>query len=232
MRLEYRPAAGPCSDGKATCKISSQRTYHFGIMALCPARLRGSIPALPRKLLLDTPLPSPSTEAARRNRSSVPSGAHEESCRGKSFVSQAAGRSQGGSSVPLRRPGMSCDLAHRFLPRIQCWNQVEVASPSEKARKLALDRFRLLHLEQKRPLRLVAAEAGIPFRDGAALGSPVPAIRADGGARRGTSARIKEANEGLALQKPSLPNRGALSSRTTLAQEIEEQTPNYWTVRE
>jgi putative transposase len=42
----------------------------------------------------------------------------------------------------------------------------EMAGLSEGSRKLALDRFRLLQpqLEQSRPLRLLAAEAGIAFR--------------------------------------------------------------------
>ena len=42
----------------------------------------------------------------------------------------------------------------------------ELAGLTEEARKLALDRFRLLqsHLEDNRPLKAVAATAGIPFR--------------------------------------------------------------------
>ena len=42
----------------------------------------------------------------------------------------------------------------------------ELAALPDEARKLALDRFRLLqpHLEQGRPLRSVAVEAGIPLR--------------------------------------------------------------------
>jgi putative transposase len=42
----------------------------------------------------------------------------------------------------------------------------QLAGVTEEARKLALDRFRLLrpHLEDDRPLKLVAADAEIPFR--------------------------------------------------------------------
>jgi hypothetical protein len=42
----------------------------------------------------------------------------------------------------------------------------QLAGLTEKARKLALGRFRLLqpHLEDDRPLKAVAAAAGIPFR--------------------------------------------------------------------
>src|ERR1022692_43092 len=42
----------------------------------------------------------------------------------------------------------------------------QLAGLTEEARKLALDRFRLLqpHLEDDRPLKAVAAAAGIPFR--------------------------------------------------------------------
>jgi hypothetical protein len=42
----------------------------------------------------------------------------------------------------------------------------QLAGLTEEARKLALDRFRQLqpHLEDDRPLKAVAAAAGIPFR--------------------------------------------------------------------
>jgi hypothetical protein len=43
---------------------------------------------------------------------------------------------------------------------------IALASLSESARKIALDRFRLLqpHLEEKRPLRMVARDSGIGYR--------------------------------------------------------------------
>ena len=43
---------------------------------------------------------------------------------------------------------------------------IALASLSESARKIALDRFRLLqpHLEEKRPLKAVARDAGIEYR--------------------------------------------------------------------
>jgi putative transposase len=43
---------------------------------------------------------------------------------------------------------------------------IALASLSESARKIALDRFRLLqpHLEEERPLKAVARDAGIRYR--------------------------------------------------------------------
>jgi putative transposase len=90
------------------------------------------------------------------------------------------------------------------------------AGLSEDSRKLALDRFRLLqpHLEQNRPLRPVAVEAGIPFRTAQrwvalyqrfGLVALARKKRHDRGSRRAVSVKVKEAIEGLALQKPALP---------------------------
>ena len=116
----------------------------------------------------------------------------------------------------------------------------ELARLSEDARKLALDRFRLLqpYLEQSRPFWLVALEAGLPFRTAQrwvaqyqqfGLAALVRSKRGDRG-RRGASIRIKEAIEGLALQKPPLPIAALYRQTRRLAQEIGEPPPNYWTV--
>src|ERR1039458_2237896 len=92
----------------------------------------------------------------------------------------------------------------------------ELAGLTEEARKRALDRFHLLqpHLENDRPLKAVAAAAGIPFRTAHppvalyrkfGLAALARKNRADRGERRAVSSKIKEAIEGLALQKPTLP---------------------------
>jgi hypothetical protein len=79
---------------------------------------------------------------------------------------------------------------------------------TEEARSLALDRFRLL-LEDDRPLKPVAA-AGIPFRTAQRWVSLYrqfsPAAlarkrRTDAGQHREMPAKLKEAIEGIALQK-------------------------------
>src|SRR5215472_2693385 len=87
---------------------------------------------------------------------------------------------------------------------------------TEEARKLALDRFRLLqpHLEDDRPLKAVAASAGIPFRTAQRLAAlyqqfglaGLPRKKpTDDGQHREISAKLKEVVEGIALQKPPLP---------------------------
>lgn len=92
----------------------------------------------------------------------------------------------------------------------------ELAGLSEEARKLAMERFRLLqpHLENNEPLTSVAQAAGIPYRTAHRLASAyrrsglaalVRQRRADRGERRAVSVKLKEAIEGLALQKPPLP---------------------------
>src|ERR1017187_1083506 len=92
----------------------------------------------------------------------------------------------------------------------------ELAGLSEGSRKLALDRFRLLqpHLEQSRPLRQLAAEAEIPLRTAQrwvaqykrfGLAALARKKRDDRGVRRAVTEKVKEAIEGLALQRPPLP---------------------------
>jgi putative transposase len=114
----------------------------------------------------------------------------------------------------------------------------ELAGLSEEARTLALDRFRLLqpHLQQNRPLRQVALEVGISFRTAQrwvaqyqqfGLAALVRKKRDDSGQRRAVSAKIKEAIEGLALQKPPLTVATICRQVRQLAQDIGEPIPKY-----
>jgi putative transposase len=88
----------------------------------------------------------------------------------------------------------------------------ELAGLSEEARKLALDRFRILqpHLEQSQSLQSVALAAGVPYctahrwlaqyrRFG--LAALARKVRVDRGERRAASVEIKQAIEGIALQR-------------------------------
>lgn len=92
----------------------------------------------------------------------------------------------------------------------------ELAPLPEEARKLALDRFRILqpHLEQSQSLRSVALAAGIPYRAAHrwlaqyrrfGLVALTRKSRVDRGERRAASVGLEQAIEGLALQKPPLP---------------------------
>ncbi len=117
----------------------------------------------------------------------------------------------------------------------------QVSGLTEEARKLALDRFRLLqpHLEDKRPLKSVAAAAGIPFRTAQrwvslyqqfGLTALARKKLTDTGERRVVSVRIKEAIEGLALQRPPLPVTAIHRQVRRLAQDLGEEPPSYWVV--
>src|SRR5436305_6338468 len=92
----------------------------------------------------------------------------------------------------------------------------ELVGLTEEARKRAKERFRLLqpHLERNEPLTSGACAAGIPYRTAHRLVSEYRRIglaalvrrkRADRDERRVVSPKLKEAIEGLALQKPPLP---------------------------
>src|ERR1022692_4918516 len=92
----------------------------------------------------------------------------------------------------------------------------QLAGLTEEARKLAIDRFRLLrpHLEHDLPLKAVAAAAGIPFRTAQrwvslyrqfGLTALARKKRTDIGQHHEMSAKLKEAIEGIALQKPPIP---------------------------
>ena len=93
---------------------------------------------------------------------------------------------------------------------------IALASLSESARKIALDRFRLLqpHLEEKRLLKAVARDAGIGYRTAQrwmmryrkyGLAGLARNGRVDRGQRRAITPELKEILEALALQKPPLP---------------------------
>jgi len=117
----------------------------------------------------------------------------------------------------------------------------QLAGLTEEARKLALDRFRLLqpHLEDDRPLKAVAAAAGVPFRTAqrwvslyrqfglTALGRK---RRTDTGQHREMSAKLKEAIEGIALQRPPIPVAAICRQARRLAQDLGEEPPSYWLV--
>ena len=117
----------------------------------------------------------------------------------------------------------------------------ELAGLPEALRKLALDRFRFLqpHLEQSRPLRSVAGEAGIPYRTAQrwlsryqqfGLAALVRKARADAGERRAVSRQLREAIEGLALQKPPLPIAALYRQVQRFARDLGEKAPTYGTV--
>jgi putative transposase len=116
-----------------------------------------------------------------------------------------------------------------------------LAGLREETRKLALHRFHLLqpHLEENRPLRLVAAAAGMPFRTAQrwvalyrqfGLTALARRKRADLGEHRSVSAKITKAVEGLALQKPPLPVTAIYRHVRRLAERLGEEAPSYWVV--
>ena len=117
----------------------------------------------------------------------------------------------------------------------------ELAALPEEARKLALERFRLLqpHLEQGRPLRAVAVDACIPLRTAQrwvmgyrrfGLAALARKGRGDAGKRRVVSRKLKEIIEGLALQKPPLPLAALYRQVQRIAKERGEKAPSYGTV--
>lgn len=117
----------------------------------------------------------------------------------------------------------------------------ELAGLPEEARRLAMERFRLLqpHLEQNEPLTSVAKAAGIPYRTAHRLVSEyrrqglvalVRKQRLDRGQRRVVSDSLKEAIEGLALKKPPLPIASLYRQILRLSQERGELPPSYGTV--
>jgi len=117
----------------------------------------------------------------------------------------------------------------------------QLAGLTEEARKLALDRFRLLqpHLEDDHPLKAVAASAGIPFRTAQrwvslyrqfGLTALTRKRRTDTGQHREMSAKLKEAIEGIALQKPPIPVSAICRQARLLAKDLAEEPPSYWLV--
>jgi len=112
-----------------------------------------------------------------------------------------------------------------------------VTLPAE-ARELALGRFRLLapHLEGERTLRSVADEAGLPFRTAQrwveryrrfGLAALTRKGRTDDGGRRIVSARMIEAIEGLALERPPLPVTSIYRQVKLFASSVGEPAPSY-----
>ena len=117
----------------------------------------------------------------------------------------------------------------------------ELARLSEDARRLAMERFRLLqpHLELNEPLTLVARAAGIPYRTAHRLVTAYRRFglaalarknRRDRGRRRAVSVKLKEAIEGLALQKPPLPIAALYRQVSRASKELGEKVPSYGTV--
>jgi putative transposase len=118
-----------------------------------------------------------------------------------------------------------------------------LATMSAIERKLALERFRLLepHLQNGRELRSVSEGSGVTFRTlqrwvanykRQGLAGLVRKERTDVGERRTTSPRMREAIEGLALEKPPLPLSSVHRQAKQFAQMIGEPAPTYWIVRD
>ncbi|MDR4466614.1 MAG: DDE-type integrase/transposase/recombinase [Nitrospira sp.] len=116
-----------------------------------------------------------------------------------------------------------------------------LAGLPDEARTLALDRFRLLqpHLEDGRSLKIVAAAAHIPFRTAQrwvsryrqfGLTALARKKRTDTGQHRELSATLKNAIEGVALQKPPLPVATICRQARRIAQHLGEAPPSYWVV--
>ena len=114
----------------------------------------------------------------------------------------------------------------------------ELTSLSESERDQALERFRTLqpHLEQGRPLRQVASEAGIPYRTAQrwlasyrrfGLSALARKAREDRGSRRRLSPKMREVVESLALQKPPVPITALYRQVREIALGHGERAPSY-----
>ncbi len=114
----------------------------------------------------------------------------------------------------------------------------ELASFSEEARQIALERFYILqpYLEQGKRLRDVAREANIPYRTAQrwvaryrrfGLSGLMRKPRSDLGARRGLSTSMQHLIEGLALQKPPLSVAALYRQVVQFAQDGDEKPPSY-----
>jgi len=117
----------------------------------------------------------------------------------------------------------------------------QLAALPAEARKLALDRFRLIqpHLEQAQSLLFVAQTAGISYRTAYrwvaqyrrfGLAALARKQREDRGARRAVSQKLKQIIKGLALQRPPLPIAALYRQVRRFAQELGEKAPSYGTV--
>ncbi len=118
-----------------------------------------------------------------------------------------------------------------------------LAELSATERAVARERFQLLepHLTGGRDLRSVAEHTQVSFRtlqrwvagykrDG--LPGLLRKERADRGDRRAISTRLREAVEGLALERPPLPLSSVHRQVCQFAQLIGEAAPSYWVVRD
>ena len=114
----------------------------------------------------------------------------------------------------------------------------ELSAVSPESRELAMRRFHFLqpHIEGGRPLRVVAQEAGIPYRTAirwvvsyrkAGLIALVRKGRNDDGHRRIVSPQLIHAIEGLALERPTLPISSIHRQAGTLAASLSEKRPSY-----
>jgi putative transposase len=101
-----------------------------------------------------------------------------------------------------------------------------------------MSRFRLIqpHLEKNRPLQTVAADGKVPFRTAQrwvsqfrkfGLIALARKTRADRGARRVISPKLKEAIEALAMESPPLPVRSIWRQIRVFAETIGEPPPRY-----
>jgi putative transposase len=91
-------------------------------------------------------------------------------------------------------------------------------------------------LEQHRPLRSIAIEAGIPYRTAQpwvtryqrfGLAALVRKKRTDAGVRRAVPIKIQAVIEGLALQKPPPPIAALHRQVQRFAQNLGEEAPSY-----
>jgi len=112
----------------------------------------------------------------------------------------------------------------------------------QASRELALQRFELLrpHLEQERPLRVVASEASIPYRTAfrwaqayrsGGLAALARKGRADEGEQILASSQLIKAIEGLALERPPLPISSIHRQARAIAETLQEHQPSYAVVR-
>jgi putative transposase len=117
----------------------------------------------------------------------------------------------------------------------------EFLALSEADRDTAMQRFRWLepHFERNRPLRVVAAEAGLAFRTAqrwvalyrsSGLASFARKTRLDYGARKVVSEPMKRAIEGLALESHPVPITSVHRQIKEYAEAIGDTVPSYWTV--
>jgi transposase len=127
------------------------------------------------------------------------------------------------------------------LRRILWGSMDHFAGFTEEARKLALERFRLIqpHVEQVQSLRAVAQATGLSYRTAQwwvaqyrrfGLAALARKRRDDRGERRAVSAKLHTVIEGLALQKPPLPIAALYRQVQRLSRDLGESAPSYGTV--